>query len=348
MRSAAHVELVDVCRVDRQRDGARHQAVEVDPNRLDRANGFGRRLLVGLPSLLVLAGLGVLLVLGLVGPRRRTVVGRATALVGLRSDRRGRVPCQRDRVDSRRLEDRKIELNVRSNRVFVAARREIEILSIGRPRGIRIDSGAVSDARQFARRDFVQSEVAPAADCRQAQREPAPVRRKCLIVDFREFVLRDLLRLSAIGANDPKPVGAIRECQRFSIGGENRPIKVAFRKRREDFLRPSFRRTNRDLLSAARIGGIRDHAAVRRPGGMVFVRALRVRQIARRAVFCRYAENIASRREQRALAVWREREIDLPCGINCADFALDVANVATSARTIVRDRDGNFLEPLAG
>ena len=117
---AAQIELGDVRRIDRQRHGARHQAVEVDPNgldraRLDRPGGLGGRV-VGLLFLIVLAGLLLLLVLGLVGRWRRAIVRGAAALVGLRRDRRGRVACQRDRVDSERLENGKIELDVRTHR----------------------------------------------------------------------------------------------------------------------------------------------------------------------------------------------------------------------------------------
>ena len=231
MRSAAHVQLGDVRRIDRHRDGARHQAVEVDPDRLDRTKLDRPRRLVRrvifLFLLIVLAGLRLLLMLGFVRLRRRRVVRGAAALVGLRCDRRGRIACQRDRVDSRRFEDREIEVDVRADRILMPARDEIEILSIGRPGGICIDSAAVTDSRQFAGGNFVEHEVAPAVDRRQAQREPAPVRRKCLIMDFGEFILRDLLRRSAVGADDPEPVGAIRESQHFPIGREDRRIKVA-------------------------------------------------------------------------------------------------------------------------
>ena len=295
----------------------------------------------------MLAGLRLLLVLGLVRLRRRAVVRGAAALVGLRRDRRGRVPRQRDRVDSRRLEDREIEVDVRADRILVPARDEIEILSVGRPGGIRIDSAAVADARQFAGRNFVEREVAPAVDRGQAQREPAPVRRKRLIMDFREFILRDLLRRSAVGADDPEPMGAIRECQHFPIGREDRRIEVALGERGEDSFRPSLRRPNRDLLPAARIGGVGDGPPVRRPGGVVFVDALCARQIARRAVLSRYAEDIAARREQRALAVRRQREIHLLCGVGRANLTLDVGHAWASTQTVVGEQDGNFLEVLA-
>src|SRR6202020_2895890 len=107
----------------------------------------------------------------------------AARLVGHWGDRRGRIPRQRYYVDSRRLQNREIELNVRSDRILVAARCEIQILSVGRPYGIRIDLTAVSQTGQFFRPQFVQHEVAPAAPRRQTEGEPAPVRRGGLVVD---------------------------------------------------------------------------------------------------------------------------------------------------------------------
>ena len=150
----AHVELIDVCRIDRQRHRPRHQAIEIDPDRLDRTDGLGRRFLIGL-LVIVTFGLVGFPVLRVIPSHRRTVVRGAARLVGHWRDRRGRVPRQRYRVDSRRLQNREIELNVRSDGILVAARCEIQILSVGRPCGIRIDPAAVSQTGQFFRRQFV-------------------------------------------------------------------------------------------------------------------------------------------------------------------------------------------------
>ena len=83
---APHVKLADVGRIDGQRHGARDEAVEIDPDRLDRTYRLGRRPIVGLFIVIVRVGFFGLLVLRVICSRRRTL-GAAACFVRLWRDR---------------------------------------------------------------------------------------------------------------------------------------------------------------------------------------------------------------------------------------------------------------------
>ena len=225
---------------------------------------------------------------------------------------------------------------------------EVQVLSVRRPGRPEVDARAVAQPRGPGGGQFVEIEVAaPVAGRREAEGQPASVGREGLVVDLALLVLRDLPGRTAVGAHGPQAVLAVAERQGLAVGRKDRAVEIALGERGQQPFGSAFRRANGDLRRAAGVGRIGDGLAVGRPGGMILVDPLRSGQIAGGAVFGRHAEDVAARREQRALAVGGERVVHLPGRVAGADLALDGGDVRAGARIVVGQIDLNLAHLLA-
>ncbi len=229
----------------------------------------------------------------------------------------------------------------------MAAGREVQVFAVRRPCGVGVDLVALAQARDVSGREFLQVQVATAADGGHAERQPSAVRRKGLVVDLTELVLSDQPGRAAVGAHRPQSVRAVGEGERLAVGRENRAVQVAIGERGQHLLGTAFGGSSGDLRIAADIGGVGHRLAVGRPSRVVLVDARRGRQVARGAVLGRNAEDVAAGGKQRAPAIGRQREVDLLRGIGFADGILHVRDARSQARIVVGHRDRHFLQLLA-
>ncbi len=97
------------------------------------------------------------------------------------------------------------------------------------------------------------------------------------------------------------------------------------------------------LMVAARIAGVGDRRAIRRPRRMVLVGVAGLRQVARGAVLGRNAVYIATCREQRTLAVRRQCKIGPMSDIHRTQLLVGMHETRLGARAVIGHR---HVQPL--
>ena len=138
----------------------------------------------------------------------------------------------------------------------------------------------------------------------------------------------------------------VGERQPLAVGRPERCIEEAACEMRQDALGAAFGRSHRELLLAGDVGGVGDGLAVRRPARVVLVGVRGLGQVAGVAVLGRQREQVATRREHRAVAVGRDVVIGGLRAVLLADRALCVHPARTGARAVVRHRDVEIVQLL--
>src|SRR5579871_2647071 len=117
----------------------------------------------------------------------------------------------------------------------------------------------------------------------------------------------------------------VRESQALAVGRPTRGVEKATLEMSQDFLSTAFGGTDGQLLLPGYIRGVSDHLAVRRPGGVVFIRVGGQCQVACITVLSRQGKNITTSREDSATAVRGDVEVVVLARIRFTDrvFRID-------------------------